>query len=143
MAQHTSGGTCSLWVNGRKAAEGVNASITIQNQLIRCDTLGRLVSNEILLDGSSCMFSASQLYVFEDDWSTFGIMLRPDAAGQVTVASIPNPATAFIYNERTGLVIARATGLMAEGVTFSVAKGVAATSNLNMQGTLAVSGAFA
>lgn len=143
MAQHTSGGTCSLWVNGRRAAEGVNASITVQNQLIRCDVLGRLVSTEILLDGSSCVFSANQLYVFEEDWSQFGIMLQPNAAGQVTVASIPNPATAFIYNERTGLVIARATGLMAESIVFSVAKGVAATSNLVMQGTLAVSGAFA
>jgi hypothetical protein len=143
MAQHTSGGTCSLWVNGRRAAEGVNASISIQNQLIRCDVLGRLVSTEILLDGSSCMFSANQLYVFAEDWSTFGIMLQPGADGQVTVASIPTPATAFIYNERTGLVIARATGLMAENITFSVSKGVAATSNLTMQGTLAVSGANA
>lgn len=136
----TSGGTTDFYLNGHVVARAVNVTANQQNQLIRVDTLGRLFSSEILVDNTSCSLQSSAVYVAEEDWNLFGITYRLDAAGQITVASLPEAAEAQIYNAKGDKVIARLMGLRLESLSVTAQKGMAVMSNITMQGTIMLLG---
>lgn len=136
----TSGGTTQFWLNSVEVARAVNCTASQQNQLIRVDTLGRLFSSEILVDNTSCSLQASAVYVAEEDWNLFGITYRLDAAGQITVVSLPEAAEAQIFNVKGDKVIARLIGLKLESLNVTTQKGMAVMSNITMQGTVMLLG---